>query len=551
MRKCILLALTITAMAMQAIAQGPDTAWVRIYNGPGNDTDIPSPWHPAIAIDDSGYIYTTGKSIGTSSGMDYATIKYRPNGDTVWVRRYNGPGNDYDQAFSIALDHSGNVIVTGNSEGVTGYTDYATIKYGPLGNTIWTRRYDGPSGLWDDAYSVGVDYQNNVYVTGGSIGDPWNVYYYDFTTIKYDANGNQIWVRRYDGVAHGDDGAWAGLVIDSSGNVYISGKSAATPPLPDYVFDYVTVKYYPNGDTGWVRSYNGSGDSTDIPYAMAIDPQANIFVTGLSWGSTNSNDIVTVKYDSSGNLLWVAQYDGPANEENGPLDVATDSFGNSYVIGASSGVSSQYDYIVIKYFADGDTAWTHRYNGLGNWYDLPFDVATDDSGNVYVTGTSVYGSTDYDVITIKFDADGNQMWQERYTSAGNHSDAGRALALDNWGNICVSGTRGSGTSGDDYVTIKYGTAGPPPCPYLPGDINGNGDANGVDITYAVNYLKGIGPQPPIECADCPNPGEMLYGAGDVNGNCQFNGVDVTYYVNYLKGIGPALAFCPNCPPPAR
>jgi hypothetical protein len=97
----------------------------------------------------------------------------------------------------------------------------------------------------------------------------------------------------------------------------------------------------------------------------------------------------------------------------------------------------------------------------------------------------------------------------------------------------------------------YHEGGWPPCPYLPGDINNNGDANGVDVTYAVNYLKGIGPQPPIECPDCPNPGETLFAAGDVNGNCQFNGVDVTYFVNYLKGIGPALAFCPNCPPAGR
>jgi hypothetical protein len=81
-----------------------------------------------------------------------------------------------------------------------------------------------------------------------------------------------------------------------------------------------------------------------------------------------------------------------------------------------------------------------------------------------------------------------------------------------------------------------------------GDINGNGDANGVDVSYAVNYLKGIGPQPPVECPDCPDPGENLFAAGDVNANCQFNGVDVTYYVNFLKGIGPALAFCPSCPP---
>jgi len=89
------------------------------------------------------------------------------------------------------------------------------------------------------------------------------------------------------------------------------------------------------------------------------------------------------------------------------------------------------------------------------------------------------------------------------------------------------------------------------CEYIVGDINNNGDANGVDVTYAVNYLKGLGPAPPNICYDCPSSGQELFSAGDVNGNCQFNGVDVTYYVNYLKGLGPNLGFCADCPPVVR
>ena len=95
------------------------------------------------------------------------------------------------------------------------------------------------------------------------------------------------------------------------------------------------------------------------------------------------------------------------------------------------------------------------------------------------------------------------------------------------------------------LVVEQGGGG---CPYVIGDINNNGDANGVDVTYGVNYFKGFGPPPAVLCADCPNPGESLYGAGDVNGNCQFNGVDITYFVNYLKGIGPALSYCTSCPP---
>jgi hypothetical protein len=91
------------------------------------------------------------------------------------------------------------------------------------------------------------------------------------------------------------------------------------------------------------------------------------------------------------------------------------------------------------------------------------------------------------------------------------------------------------------------------CVYTPGDINNNGDVNGVDVGYGVNYFKGFGPPPPIDCGTpvgpCPEA-SPFYAAGDVNANFTFNGVDITYFVNYLKGIGPPLSFAPDCPPAA-
>jgi hypothetical protein len=93
----------------------------------------------------------------------------------------------------------------------------------------------------------------------------------------------------------------------------------------------------------------------------------------------------------------------------------------------------------------------------------------------------------------------------------------------------------------------------PGCVYIPGDINNNGDVNGVDVGYGVNYFKGFGPPPPVDCGTpvgpCPEA-SPFYAAGDVNANMTFNGVDITYFVNYLKGIGPPLSFPPDCPPAA-
>jgi hypothetical protein len=84
------------------------------------------------------------------------------------------------------------------------------------------------------------------------------------------------------------------------------------------------------------------------------------------------------------------------------------------------------------------------------------------------------------------------------------------------------------------------------CPYLAGDINGNGQTNGIDVTYGVGYFKG-GAIPPVRCDMCPQPAPF-YAAGDVNGSCVYNGIDITFFVGYLKGQQPGLLYCPTCPP---
>ncbi|MCK4231962.1 SBBP repeat-containing protein, partial [candidate division WOR-3 bacterium] len=99
------------------------------YNGPGNGTDRAY----SIAVDNSSNVYVTGCSKGSGTNMDYATVKYDSLGNELWVARYDAPGNGWDRPNSIAVDNSGNVYVTGFSKGSGTNMDYATIKYGPDG----------------------------------------------------------------------------------------------------------------------------------------------------------------------------------------------------------------------------------------------------------------------------------------------------------------------------------------------------------------------------------------------------------------------------------
>jgi hypothetical protein len=84
----------------------------------------------------------------------------------------------------------------------------------------------------------------------------------------------------------------------------------------------------------------------------------------------------------------------------------------------------------------------------------------------------------------------------------------------------------------------------PPCEYIPGDVNGNGAVNGIDVVYYVAYLKGIGSPPPDSCDFGQGP---FYVSADANGDCGANGIDVTYMVNFFKG-GAEIRYCPDYPP---
>jgi hypothetical protein len=427
-----------------AFAQTVDTAWVRRYKGPTDGSDVAE----GIAVDDSGYVYVTGRSEGDGTDDDYATIKYHPNGDTAWVRRYNGPGNDFDEAHDIAVDDSGNVYVTGVSVGSGTSGDYATIKYHPDGDTAWIRRYNGAGNGNDVAEAIAVDDSGSVYVTGGGLA---GVSSRDYITIKYHPNGDTAWLRVYDAPGNATDEASA-MAVDGSGNVYITGRSEGGGTLNDYA----TIKYLSNGDTAWVRRYNGPGNGDDRAKALVVDGSGNSYVTGQSEGSGSSDDYATIKYYPNGDTDWVRRYDGPANGSDVAVGIAVDDSGNVYVTGYGDSTGSNQDYATIKYDSSGNELWVKRYD-CANGTDEPTAIAVDGSNNIYVTGWSGCGGvTGFDYVTIKYYPNGDTAWLRKYHGPVEYGeDYAYALAVDSSENVYVTGeSMGDGTN-YDYCTIKY------------------------------------------------------------------------------------------------
>jgi hypothetical protein len=451
--------------------------WLARYDGPTNGTDEAY----AIAVDGTGNVYVTGQSQGVGTDWDYATIKYDANGNKEWEARYNGPDDGTDQAQAIAVDGAGNVYVTGQSQGVGTGPDYATVKYLSDGTEDWVARYDEASGA-DQAVAIAVD-GGYVYVTGESEGVGTS---YDYATVKYDATtGSEVWLTpaRYDGPASGLDAANA-IGVDGSGNVYVTGKSEGVATGPDYA----TIKYdATNGSEAWLTParYDGPAGGTDAAYAMAVDADANVYVTGASAGIGTGADYATIKYDATtGSEVWLAaaRYD-EASDSDAASAIAVDA-GYVYVTGESEGIATGSDYATIKYDAtNGSEAWLTpaRYDGPASGSDGAYAVGVDGSGNVYVTGESA-GSDDY--ATVKYLSDGTEDWLTRYDGPANGLDAAYAMTVDTAGNVYVTGeSQGSGTAAD-YATIKY---------MADSDVDGFSDAREV-------YLG----TDPFD--NCPGPG---------------------------------------------
>ena len=83
----------------------------------------------------------------------------------------------------------------------------------------------------------------------------------------------------------------------------------------------------------WIAIYNGPANNADLASAIAVDGSGNIYVAGTSWGSGTNYDYCTIKYNSSGVILWVSRYNGSGNGDDTPSSIAVDLLGNVYVTG--------------------------------------------------------------------------------------------------------------------------------------------------------------------------------------------------------------------------
>ncbi len=473
--------------------------WVSRYNGSSNSDDIPS----AIALDRNGNVYVTGRAINTGTGEDYTTIKYSSAGEQLWIATYDGPKNSNDQASAIKIDSDGSIYITGGSEGFLTGMDYATIKYDSSGNQVWVARYGDVQSMQDLAEAIDVDYSGNVYVTGYSHNLAAGI---DFLTIKYDSAGQQLWNAIYSGSAGGANYP-SGMVVDSAGDVIVSGRSQGD----DHKYDYATIKYDTNGNQLWESRYDGSsggnyravavksianqgvwvtgfglGDNarnqgviikydqvgnqlweskvTGAGYrstyycSMQLTPAGHVAVAAASYGKGGGTNCMTQLYDSKGKKLWQAWYDGPTHSHDHPTDLVVDRDGNVCITGMSHGTNNN-DCITIKYSPSGEELWAARYNGPADSSDQASAITVDSAGQFYVAGYSYHPDSHYDMLTVKYSSSGQELWSAGYNGAGDSSDYGRGIAVDPSGAVYVAAESWGSDGNSDLAVVKYTPVG--------------------------------------------------------------------------------------------
>ncbi|MBV6480063.1 MAG: hypothetical protein HGGPFJEG_02897 [Ignavibacteria bacterium] len=346
-----------------------DSLWTRIFHRGFED------YTPKLKLDDSGNVYVAGHSqVTPGTGFDNIVIKYNSSGVLQWSQTYNSSGTANDFVLGFDVDKNGNSYTTGR----TGL-NVVTIKYNSGGTLEWINNYIGLPGIGSEGSFVKADNSGNVFVCGvhGTPGTGG-----DYLTMKLNATtGDSLWIRSYNGPCNGYLSDFAtSLAVDGSGNVFVTGASTSCSGRN---YDFATVKYNPNGVEQWVSRYDGAGaNNGDYGKAIEVDEMGSIYVAGLSCESSFEN-FATIKYDKDGNQNWLQIYGSPtaAYTLNG---MKIDNSGNVYVVGKSPDASSTSKLATVKYSQSG-LRLTALIEGL---YNSVTDKMVRDSVTVLLRNTT-------------------------------------------------------------------------------------------------------------------------------------------------------------------
>ncbi|MGK7915749.1 MAG: SBBP repeat-containing protein, partial [Prochloraceae cyanobacterium] len=364
----------------------------------------------------------------------------------MWIKQLGTPEDDFSQG--VAVDSNSNVFIAGSTEGSLGDTNLGSsdtwiAKYDSQGNLLWNRQLGTPD--LDRFQGLATDLNGDVYLSGSTLRTIEGTFTIDSDAwvAKYDSQGNLLWNQQ---LASSGSESPTGVATDSEGNLYISGSTRGTPG--EGGSSAWLIKYDSQGNLLSNQQLEASG--SEVSAGIAIDNSGNLYLSGVtdSTSGGSDSDAWIAKYNADGNLLWDRQLG--SSEYDYSQAVATDSNGNVYLSGGTNGAieggnAGLNDAWVAKYDPEGNLLWTKQIGTVGN--DSAEAVTTDLEGNVYISGLTngtigEVNAGDSDAWVAKYDPDGNLLWTEQFGSPERDDSLG--VALDSNNALYLSGsTEGS------------------------------------------------------------------------------------------------------------
>ncbi len=291
----------------------------------------------------------------------------------------------------------------------------------------WGRNLPGPLSN-EHGTSVTLDADNNVYVAG--------IISQCVAIAKYSPGGNLLWSKQSYNCIFDEANQ---ISVDANGNVYVTGSKIIQTR------DIFLYKLASNGDSLWFKTFDSPGSNGEYPCGMVFDNNNNIYLTGVS---LSANSIfVTLKYNSSGDVLWTKTYNMLHTNYSTPNSIFRDTENNIYVIGRSSPNSIVRSVVILKYNNSGTELWTKYIDTL----ELdPNSSCIDLNNNFYITGNDL----NYHCRTVKLSKDGVILWSR--TFPGNLGDIRNAVSSNNY---CYVSATATVSSQYDIVSLCYNQNG--------------------------------------------------------------------------------------------
>ena len=375
----------------------PEEVWNQLFDAGWTDVGY------SIAVEDTApdadYNVWVGGTSKSESGFDWRIIKYDNDGKEIWNRTYDTDNIACKDMF-VFTDNSndistGSIFGTGDSYNGSNY-DFRTVKFDSEGEEIWSATYDG--GDHDIATAVGTSDKNSVYVGGNS----FNGSNYDWCMVKYDNSGNELWHKTFD--FEDSDDFLSSLMVTYNPEVFAAGYFYNGSDFDckflhlDSNGNVIGNKTYDSGGNDFAYDITafmpltGKNNSNALPsaYDNAVSKPVYIYVAGALNNGSDDDDCLILKYDSKGNLLWHQEYDSGKNDFLYAIDV--DAKGDVYAAGCSKDENNS-DLTIFKYSPDGNLIWNMIYDSGGDEAKYTADIkVSKKTGFIYVTFDDISGS---------------------------------------------------------------------------------------------------------------------------------------------------------------